>query len=264
MFRLDAIAEVGGFTPGHLTEDLDLTNRFWLNGWKGIYLGEVVNYGEVPFTYDHYRRQQERWAAGSARSLREFILPILKTKNLGIIEKLSAIRQNAYFTTTLLTCAAIILGMLTVFWIALFWNSYPVEYYLYIIGLIKTPLIILLYGCILSNFFEPLIMVLFKKRNIKDLLRLPMVVWLAWSVLPTYAIGNLKGLFNINLDWFRTPKFIRNTSCKLSGTPLAVKMISICICFSLGIFYFSQGWLFGWFDEFALLLLPAFILASFN
>jgi len=60
LFRLDAVNRVGGFTPGHLTEDLDLTDRLWLHNWKGIYLEDVINYGEVPFTYDHYRRQQER------------------------------------------------------------------------------------------------------------------------------------------------------------------------------------------------------------
>lgn len=47
LFRLDAVNKVGGFTPGHLTEDLDLTNRLWLEGWKGVYTGDVINYGEV-------------------------------------------------------------------------------------------------------------------------------------------------------------------------------------------------------------------------
>jgi cellulose synthase/poly-beta-1,6-N-acetylglucosamine synthase-like glycosyltransferase len=49
LFRLDAVARVGWFTAGHLTEDLDLTDRLWLDGWKGVYLEDVINYGEVPF-----------------------------------------------------------------------------------------------------------------------------------------------------------------------------------------------------------------------
>jgi cellulose synthase/poly-beta-1,6-N-acetylglucosamine synthase-like glycosyltransferase len=50
LLRLDAVEAVGGFAFGHLTEDLDVSNRLWIAGWKGIYCGDVVNYGEVPFT----------------------------------------------------------------------------------------------------------------------------------------------------------------------------------------------------------------------
>ena len=82
LFRLDTVSLVGGFTPGHLTEDLDLTDRFWLAGWKGIYAGHIVNYGEVPFSYDHYRRQQERWAVGSAVALKDFFWALVTSDRL--------------------------------------------------------------------------------------------------------------------------------------------------------------------------------------
>lgn len=262
LFRLDAIAGVGGFTPGHLTEDLDLTDRLWLAGWKGIYVGDVINYGEVPFTYDHYRRQQERWAAGSARALKDFLWPILKTKEFGWFQKLSAIRQNAYFTTTLLTGSAILLGMMTILWLTLAWNTYAVEYYLYMLGLAKIPYVILLYWCILSNFVEPLVMILVKKRSYRDLLHVPMMVWYAWSVLLTYGIGNIKGLFGLQMGWFRTPKFIRGRVGHLPRVPASVRALNLCTCVTLLYFYFSEGWVFGWFDTFALLLIPAFLLAS--
>ena len=262
LFRMEAIAAVGGFTPGHLTEDLDLTNRFWLKGWKGIYLSDVINYGEVPFTYDHYRRQQERWAAGSARAFRDYIRPVIITRHLGWFEKLSAIRQNAYFTTTLLTGSAILFGILTVLWIALFWNTYSVEYYLYILGMVKVPFVLVVYGCILSNFVEPLIMILVKKRSYREILHLPMMVWYAWSVLPTYVIGNIKGLCGFELDWFRTPKLIRNSKKNFKGTPPSIRILNLSACIGLLSFYFGEGWLFGWFDEFVVLLIPAFILAS--
>ena len=262
LFRLDVVSQVGGFTPGHLTEDLDLTDRLWLAGWKGVYEGDVINYGEVPFTYDHYRRQQERWAAGSSRALREYIWPILKTKKLGWFEKMAAIRQNAYFITTMFTGFAILLGMITVSWLTLFWNTYAVEYYLYILGVMKVPFVVLLYGCIFSNFVEPLLMILFKKRNYWDLMHLPMMVWYAWSVLYTYIIGNIKGLFGVKLDWFRTPKFIRGQADQSNQAPISVRVLNLVTCFAILCFYFSEGWTFGWFDEFALLLIPAFLLAS--
>lgn len=262
LFRLDAIAQVGGFTPGHLTEDLDITDRFWLNGWKGIYLSDVINYGEVPFTYDHYRRQQERWAAGSARSFREFMWPIVKSKKLGMIEKLSAIRQNAYFTTTMLTGLAILVGMITVAWLIIGWNTYPVEYYLYVLGIFKVPFVAVIYLCVLSNFIEPLIMILVKKRDSRGILHLPMMVWYAWSVLPTYIIGNVKGLFGLKLGWFRTPKFVRAHASGIAKMPASVRAVNLFVCAAILCLYFTEGLFFGWFDEFVLILFPAFLLAS--
>jgi cellulose synthase/poly-beta-1,6-N-acetylglucosamine synthase-like glycosyltransferase len=263
MFRLRLVAEVGGFTSGHLTEDLDLTNRLWLAGWQGVYDGEIVNYGEVPFTYDHFRRQQERWAAGSSRALREYFRPIVTTKHLGWFAKLSALRQNAYFTTTLLTTIAIIVGMFTVLWLSLAWNSYAVEYYLYVLGIIKIPFVSLLYFCILSNLVEPLVMILVKKRSYRDLVHLPMTIWYAWSVIYTYTVGNLKGLMGVKLDWFRTPKYIRKCFVfSEQSTPISIRAINLFVCILVSSIYFAEGWMFGWFDEFAMLLVPAFILGA--
>lgn len=262
LFRLEAVAAVGGFTPGHLTEDLDLTDRFWIHGWKGIYLGEVVNHGEVPFSYEHFRRQQERWAAGSARALRDFFLPILTTRKLSSIEKLSAIRQNAYFTSTLLTGFALLVGMLTVLWLSVAWNSYAVEYYLYVMGLFRIPILFVIYGCILANFIEPLVMIFVKKRSFREALHLPMSFWYTWSNLYAYIVGNIKGLFGVKFDWFCTPKFRRSGVERFQRIPLTIRVVNLCTCAAFLCLYFTEGWMFGWFDEFALLWLPAFLLGS--
>lgn len=262
LFRLNAVIAVGGFTPGHLTEDLDLTNRLWLAGWKGIYLGSVVNHGEVPFTYYHYRLQQERWAAGTARALRTFLWPVLKSNRLGLIEKASAIRQDAYFAMCLLTGCAILLGIFSIVWIIWSWNSYESEYYLHLLEAFRTPLIVLLYWCMLANVIQPLVMILVKRRTYRDLLHLPMTIWYAWGVLPWYVLGNIKGLTGRNVYWFCTPKFVRSKVTTLSSAPLRVRALSACGCIGIAFYYCMQGWSFGWFDGFALLLIPAFVLAS--
>ena len=262
MLRLSAIKQVGGFTPGHLTEDIDLTNRFWLAGWKGIYLGNVVNYGEVPFTLDHFRRQQERWCTGTARVLRDYFWAIVKTNKLTMSAKLSAIRQNAYYATPMLIGAAIIFGMATVWWLASGWNSYEVEYYLYLLSIVKLPFIIVICICLISNLIEPFVMIVFKKRSYRDLLHFPMMLWYGWSVMLTYIMANLKGLFRIKLDWFRTPKFLRNQVGPLLKSPVSVRIVNLSVCATFMAFYFIEGWVFGWFDTWGLLLVPAFLIAS--
>ncbi|GJL65939.1 MAG: hypothetical protein NPIRA05_09100 [Nitrospirales bacterium] len=262
MFRLAAVVQVGGFTPGHLTEDIDLTNRFWLAGWKGVYLGNVVNYGEVPFTLNHFRRQQERWCTGTARVLREYFWAIVKSDKLTVGAKLSALRQNAYYTTPMLTGTAILLGMVTVWWLAAGWNSYEVEYYLYLLSLVKFPFIIVISLCLLSNLIEPFVMIVFKKHSYRDLFHFPMMLWYGWSVILTYIAANLKGLFHVQLDWFRTPKFLRHRVGQLSSSPLSVRVMNLSVCMTFMTFYFAEGWVFGWFDTWGLLLVPAFLIAS--
>jgi cellulose synthase/poly-beta-1,6-N-acetylglucosamine synthase-like glycosyltransferase len=263
LLRLSSVAAVGGFVPGHLTEDLDLTNRFWLMGYRGVYLDCVVNHGEVPFTYDHFRRQQERWSAGTARTLRSYGWAIVRSSRLSMMAKLSALRQDAYFSSSLLTGMAIATAMAVITWLTARWNTYAVESYLLALGTAKVPLLTILYACILSNWLEPLVMILVKKRSAREIVYLPMAVWYAWSVLATYIVGNLKGFAGISMSWFRTPKYQRDReSRRFMRSPLAVRLVNAMAGLALLVFYFSQGWLFGWFDEFALLLLPAFFLAA--
>lgn len=262
LFRLDAVQGVGGFKSGHLTEDLDLTNRFWLAGWRGIYFEGVVNHGEVPFTFEDYRRQQERWASGSARAFREFCLPILKTPYLRWSHKLSAIRQNGYFTTAFLAALTILLGMVTIAWLLIAWNSYAVESYLYMLGKMKVPFAALIYLCLFSNFVEPVLMILTGKRPARDLLHLPMMIWFAWAVVPTYAIGNVKGFVNLKQEWFLTPKFRRDGRSRTPSTAISARLPAVAAFAAVVGFYYVEAWAFGWFDAFVVLIVPAFALAA--
>lgn len=264
LFRLDAVRAVGGFKSGHLTEDLDLTNRLWLAGWKGVYLEGVVNHGEVPFTFDDYRRQQERWAIGSARAFRDYCVPILGTPQLCWSHKLSAIRQNGYFTTALLAAFTIVLGMATIAWLLIAWNSYAVESYLYMLGQVKLPFAALIYACLLSNFVEPVLMILTRKRPARDLLHLPMMIWFAWAVIPSYAIGNVKGFANLRQEWFRTPKFQRGGQSAMRSTPIPARMLAVAAFGAVVGFYYVEAWAFGWFDAFVVLIVPAFALGAVN
>ena len=65
IWRRDAIEDAGGWTADTLTEDLDLSYRAHLRGWRGRYLEDVVVPGEVPAHMSGFRRQQHRWARGS-------------------------------------------------------------------------------------------------------------------------------------------------------------------------------------------------------
>jgi cellulose synthase/poly-beta-1,6-N-acetylglucosamine synthase-like glycosyltransferase len=64
-------ARVGGWQPDTLCEDLDLSYRAQLGGWRGVFLRHVVAPAEIPVQLAAYKRQQFRWAKGSVQTLRK-------------------------------------------------------------------------------------------------------------------------------------------------------------------------------------------------
>lgn len=68
VWRRAAIEDAGGWSARTLTEDLDLSYRAQLAGWRAVYLQDLVVPEELPVSLDAYRRQQSRWATGSFQS----------------------------------------------------------------------------------------------------------------------------------------------------------------------------------------------------
>lgn len=65
IWRKDALFDAGGWQADTLTEDLDISYRAYLRGWRGDYLRDVEVPAELPVSFSAFRRQQHRWARGS-------------------------------------------------------------------------------------------------------------------------------------------------------------------------------------------------------
>lgn len=63
-YRRAALTAVGGFQPGTLLEDSDLTLRLGHSGWQTRFVPSAVATHTVPATLSGYLRQHRRWAAG--------------------------------------------------------------------------------------------------------------------------------------------------------------------------------------------------------
>jgi hypothetical protein len=83
VWRRRAIDDAGGWSAATLTEDLDLSYRAQLRGWKACYQEAVAVPEELPVDISAYRRQQMRWATGSFQSARLLLPELLSRQGLG-------------------------------------------------------------------------------------------------------------------------------------------------------------------------------------
>lgn len=74
MWRKAALAEAGGWQSDTLTEDLDVSYRAQLAGWRFAFMGDVGVPAELPGTLEAFLTQQRRWAQGGIQTARK-VLP---------------------------------------------------------------------------------------------------------------------------------------------------------------------------------------------
>jgi cellulose synthase/poly-beta-1,6-N-acetylglucosamine synthase-like glycosyltransferase len=80
VWRKTAIETAGGWQNDTLTEDLDLSYRSQLKGWKFIYLKDELSPSEIPVEINGFKGQQHRWAKGSIQTAKKLLPQILKSK----------------------------------------------------------------------------------------------------------------------------------------------------------------------------------------
>ncbi len=76
VWRVECIRSTGGWQADTLTEDLELSYRAQLAGWRFLYLPDVVVPAELPPQIAAYKQQQARWAQGSTQTLMRMLGPL--------------------------------------------------------------------------------------------------------------------------------------------------------------------------------------------
>lgn len=79
MWRKSCIDQAGGWCADTLTEDLDLSYRAQLLGWKFRFLSGCIAPAELPCDVDAFKAQQYRWTRGGVQTLRKLALPYLRS-----------------------------------------------------------------------------------------------------------------------------------------------------------------------------------------
>jgi 1,2-diacylglycerol 3-beta-glucosyltransferase len=89
--KRSALEAVGGWNPGSLTEDLDLTMRLLLARRGRIYHAtDAVVWQEGVTTLRGLIRQRQRWSEGMLRTFGDFIVPLLRSRDLTLAMRFDA------------------------------------------------------------------------------------------------------------------------------------------------------------------------------
>jgi cellulose synthase/poly-beta-1,6-N-acetylglucosamine synthase-like glycosyltransferase len=137
VWRRAAIDQSGGWNPGTLTEDLDLSYRAALHGWRAAYLPDVTVAAELVSSLSAYRRQQARWAQGSIECARR-LLPMIRHSPLPRLAKIEAgLHLTGYGIQVLMLLAAGLYPFLMGIQIPVEWHRV-----LFVLGLMLAPTIL--------------------------------------------------------------------------------------------------------------------------
>ena len=110
IWRRAAIESAGGWQHDTLTEDLDLSYRAQLAGWRFVFLPDVVAPAELPVEMSAFKSQQHRWAKGSIQTCRK-VLPAVLRADVPLRVKVEAILHltaNFNYLLVLALCVLIL------------------------------------------------------------------------------------------------------------------------------------------------------------
>lgn len=193
VWRKAAIDDAGGWKHDTLTEDLDLTYRAQLRGWRCVYLDKVDARSEIPESVSALRLQQQRWAKGHVQCAGKLIGPILKSQ-IGVWRKVQAL----YHITTYWMQAVAFIVLL----------FFPVVLYLsytYLGITINAPTYLLL-----GTFFAPGFHYMSAQRNLGEWKKRWKHVLLTGFVAPGLLVNTIYAFMSLVLKkvhiFERTPK----------------------------------------------------------
>jgi cellulose synthase/poly-beta-1,6-N-acetylglucosamine synthase-like glycosyltransferase len=196
VWRKAAIEDAGGWTHDTLTEDLDLSYRAQLRGWRIVYRPEIVCPAELPVLITGFKSQQRRWAKGSIQTARK-LLPAVLRSSLPVWVKYQAAVHLTYYMIHPLMLAIVLL-------------SAPL---LSLRDVALPPVLLAVVACAIGvATCGPGTLLVYGQRVLardwqRRAWRLPTIMIIGVGVAWSTTLAVLGGLWSRDREFIRTPKF---------------------------------------------------------
>ena len=199
IWRKSCIEDAGGWQPDTLTEDLDLSYRAQLKGWKIVFMEEVTAPAELPSEINGLKSQQFRWMKGGAETALK-LLPMIWTSDLKFFKKLMS---TGHLLSSSIFIFIFLLGVssipLVLFIDTQFRFSAHFSWFL-------LPTLILIISYFIAN-----VTVAWPKDNLlirifKFFILFPIFIAVSMSMALHNSVAVLQGLLGRKSSFVRTPK----------------------------------------------------------
>jgi len=196
VLRKKAILDAGGWASDTLSEDMDLSYRIQLKGWKAVYLRDLVVSGEVPPNIVAFMSQQARWAKGSIQCSRKLLGLIWKSDRFTIAQKIQATIHTSYYAIHPLILMSLLLVVPLLAWDA----SDLVSFW--------APYVVLFGVCAFSSFTMYFTSITRQNLSLKEKLPyLGLLTLIGYGLSARCSLSVMSGLFKSGGFFERTPKY---------------------------------------------------------
>ncbi len=253
IWRKTCIDEAGGWSADCLTEDLDLSYRAQLKGWKFRYLEEIGNYAELPAEIQAVKSQQFRWAKGAAEVARKLLFTILGDSKLSISTKI----HSFFHLMNSATYLGLMLTAILTIPVLIIQTEYPqIAHFIHFAQYFQLSFVFL------GMYFW----VSFRQKNNNFFYFLgfyPMFLAFMMGLSLYNSVGVLEGYLGKKSPFIRTPKYNINSKTdgwfnkKYVGTKLDLFTVIegiLCIYFIWSLYFVIQKQAFGCIPFLAMLL----------
>jgi cellulose synthase/poly-beta-1,6-N-acetylglucosamine synthase-like glycosyltransferase len=221
VWRKAAIDSVGGWHSDTLAEDLDLSYRVQLNGWKLKYLENVDAPAELPAEISAVKSQQFRWQKGGAEAARKLLGKLWKS-DYPLINKIHGsfhLLGSSQFVPVLLT------GLLSVP-LLYFKSKYPILEWFFnfaVIGILGFIAVLVVYFVSQHRQYKT-----FSEKASNLTVMFPVFMALSMGLSLHNAEAVIEGWLGKKSAFIRTPKFaITNAGQSFEANKYFIPKLSI-------------------------------------
>jgi len=201
VWRRETVIDAGGWQHDTLTEDLDLSYRAQMRGWRFVFAPDLVSPAELPVEMNAFKTQQHRWTKGQVQTAKKLLPKILKS------DLSWKVKLEAFFHLTCSTVYIYVVVMTLLLLPALyarfevkFWESWQLLVFFHIPFFICASLS--------ASVFYVLTQREINRRGwLRSILMLPVLMAVGIGISLVNAKGVIEAFFNWPSGFIRTPKY---------------------------------------------------------
>jgi cellulose synthase/poly-beta-1,6-N-acetylglucosamine synthase-like glycosyltransferase len=195
VWRKEAVDDAGGWSHDTLTEDLDLSYRAQLRGWRIVYRPELSCPAELPVLVTGFKSQQSRWARGSIQTARKLLPALLRAPLSPWVKYQGCIHLTYYMIYPLMLAVGVLVPLLGL-------GGLGLPQSVLVAASAASGLALFGTGCMLvyaQRVLDP--------AWLRRLWRLPSIMVVGVGVALSTSLAVLDAFWRKDLVFIRTPKF---------------------------------------------------------